>query len=63
VGGRSYGDEVDSYLASWESEIGWPFPSEAGIGLFWAEDAQQAGRGVRVAQGVEVLAIGGEVFR
>jgi hypothetical protein len=26
--------------------------SEQGIGLFWTEDAEQAGAGVRVAEGV-----------
>jgi len=30
--------------------------------LFWAEDAQQAGTGVRVAQRLEVLAMAAKYF-
>ena len=46
-------------------EIGWPSlsASEQGIGLFWTEDAQQAGAGVRAAEVAGGASHGGEVFR
>ena len=47
------------------SEIGWPSQSasEQGIGLFWTEDAQQAGAGVRTSKVAGGATHGGEVFR
>jgi hypothetical protein len=47
------------------SEIGWPSlsASEQCIGLFWTEDAQQPGAGVRAGEVAGGASHGGEGFR
>jgi hypothetical protein len=57
--------ETFAWLHHAHSEIGWPSlsASERGIGLFWAEDAQRPGAGVRTAEAAGGASHAGVVFR